>query len=58
MTELTGIFLTQYEPWAWFREGAGYWSIVSGIPGRLTWSRPAPPKARSVRHARFTLGLD
>jgi hypothetical protein len=27
---LTFIFLTQYEPWAWFREAAEYWSIVRG----------------------------
>jgi CubicO group peptidase (beta-lactamase class C family) len=27
---LTFVFLTQYEPWAWFREGAEYWATVRG----------------------------
>lgn len=27
---LSFIFLTQYEPWAWYREGNDYWSIVRG----------------------------
>jgi CubicO group peptidase (beta-lactamase class C family) len=27
---LTFVFLTQYEPWAWFREGAEYWAMVRG----------------------------